>query len=392
MSIQPAPLTGSSSELWTAIPPLRKFAFMSDDPSKIILAETAVSAMEESPRRRLLRRRKAAEGRAITECENCGAELHGHWCARCGQAAVEYRRSFRHVIIDVLDSFLSWDSKIFATLVWLIARPWHLTNEFVRGRRVRYLHPIRLYLLASIMFFFVANYWAKSIHMDAKAMTPDEKVQVEDALKDQNIPDSVRAKVESALHGATPTPGLPVEPEGTPAPKSRGESRLLEFDQKNAKASPFGKWLEERAKEKMGEHGTKMELFVKTLVSNLPYMMLCCIPLFALVLKLLYIRHRIFYIDHLVYALHIHSFAYTGLMLIGLTTMGINRILTGALAGWLIVLLWIAFAVQILLSIRRVYRQGWIKTVTKFWLGGVVYVLILVLGLAATFFATLVIP
>src|SRR5438477_9727519 len=170
---------------------------MADDPSKLILADTAVSAIEQSSRRRLLRRRKADKTAQLTNCENCGAPLYGHWCAQCGQAAVEYRRSFRHVILDVLDSFLNWDSKFFATLVWLIARPWYLTNEFVRGHRVRYLHPIRLYLLASILFFFVVNYWAKSIHMDAKAMTPEEKVQVEDALKDQNIPDNVRTKVES---------------------------------------------------------------------------------------------------------------------------------------------------------------------------------------------------
>jgi hypothetical protein len=227
--------------------------------------------------------------------------------------------------------------------------------------------------------------------MDPKAMSEGEKAEVQDALKDQNISEGVRAKVNAALQGASPTAGLPVEPEGTPALKSRGESRLLEFDN-NGKATPFEKWLEERAKEKMGEHGTKMALFVKTLVSNLPYMMLCCIPLFALVLKLLYIRRHIFYIDHLVYALHIHSFAYTGLILIGLITVGINRISIGAVAGWLIALLWMAFAVQIFLSIRRVYRQGWIKSFLKFWIGGMLYLVILLLGLAGTFFATLVIP
>src|SRR5205823_8757747 len=132
-------------------------------------------------------------------------------------------------------------SKIFATLAWLIARPSHLTNEFVRGHRVRYLHPVRLYLLASIAFFFVVNYWAKSIHMDPKAMTEDEKAQVGDALKDQNLPDGVRAKVETALQGASATPGLPVEPEGTPPPKSRGQSHLLEFDKNNANATPLEK-------------------------------------------------------------------------------------------------------------------------------------------------------
>src|SRR4051812_25904474 len=197
---------------------------MSDDPSRIILAETAVSAMEEAPRRRLLRRRKAAEGQPITECENCGAQLHGHWCAKCGQAAVEYRRSFRHVIVDVLDSFLNWDSKFFATLAWLVVRPWHLTNEFVRGHRVRYLHPVRVYLLASIVFFFVVNWWAKAIHMDAKAISQDEQQEVADVLKDQDLPAGVRAKVEKALNQASPIPALPVEPAGTPEPKRHGQS------------------------------------------------------------------------------------------------------------------------------------------------------------------------
>ena len=65
-------------------------------------------------------------------------------------------------------------------------------------------------------------------------------------------------------------------------------------------STPFERWMEARAKEKMGEHGTKMGLFIATLLSNLPYMMLCCIPLFAFVLKILYFRRHIFYIDHLI--------------------------------------------------------------------------------------------
>src|SRR4029077_15355746 len=169
---------------------------MSDDPSKLILAETAVSAMEESPRRRLLRRRKAAGGREITECENCGTPLHGHWCAKCGQAAVEYRRSFRHVIVDVLDSFLNWDSKFFATIGWLIARPWHLTNQFLAGRRVRYVHPLRLYLLVSILFFFVINYWAKSIHADPSKLSAEDRAEI---AADPDIPPGVKARIRDAL-------------------------------------------------------------------------------------------------------------------------------------------------------------------------------------------------
>jgi hypothetical protein len=163
------------------------------------------------------------------------------------------------------------------------------------------------------------------------------------------------------------------------------------FDEAKS-TTPFERWIEARAKEKMGEHGTKMGLFIATLFSNLPYMMLCCIPLFAFVLKILYLRRHILYIDHLIYALHIHTFFYTAVMLIVLATVGLNRAAPGPIAGWVIALLWIAFVVQIFLSIRRVYRQGWFISIFKFLFGGFVYFVVLAVALAATFFVTLVTP
>ncbi|PYI70337.1 MAG: hypothetical protein DMF08_11730, partial [Verrucomicrobia bacterium] len=133
---------------------------MSDEPAKIILGDTAISAFEGTPGGRGSRRTKGT-GPPLTHCENCGAELQGHWCAKCGQPAIEYRRSFRHVVADLLNEFLNWDSKFFTTIALLILKPWRLTNEFLAGKRVRYVNPLRLYLLASILFFFAVNYGAK---------------------------------------------------------------------------------------------------------------------------------------------------------------------------------------------------------------------------------------
>src|SRR5213075_1440552 len=132
----------------------------------------------------------------FTHCQNCGAELTGPHCAQCGQAAIDYRRSFRHVIVDILDSFLNWDSKFFATIGWLIARPWHLTNQFLVGRRVRYVHPLRLYLLVSILFFFVINYWAKSLHVDPSKLSAGDRAEI---AADPDIPPAVKAQVQRAL-------------------------------------------------------------------------------------------------------------------------------------------------------------------------------------------------
>jgi hypothetical protein len=396
---------------------------VADEVTKFILGDKAISAIEQAPprRRRCFGRRKKQQP-PLTHCENCGALLSGPYCGQCGQAAIDYRRSFGHVLVDVLNEFLNWDSKFFATIALLIVKPWRLTTEFLAGHRVRYVHPLRLYLLASILFFFAVNYGARGIRFDptkfpdekraeVAAAIADKRDEIEAELSKENLTPDQRQKVQKALDyltkptsSATTTP----TPEESPSPRAApgisptaesgqqtygpvGDRPFVVFDDAKS-TTPFERWIEGRAKEKMGEHGTKMGLFISTLFSNLPYMMLCCIPLFALVLKVLYIRRRLFYIDHLIYALHIHTFFYAGIMLIVLVTIGFNRFAPGAIAGWLIALLWIAFVTQIFLSIRYVYRQGWFFSIFKFLFGGFVYLMVLLFALAITFFATLVLP
>jgi hypothetical protein len=344
--------------------------------------------------------------------------LVGPHCAQCGQAAIDYRRSFRHVIVDVLDSFLNWDSKFFATIGLLIVKPWRLTSEFLAGKRVRYLNPFRLYLLASIIFFIAVNYWTKGIHVDPSKVGPKDRAEIQADLEKEGLPPDVRAKLQKVLEESSPAPSPSVQPSTPAAPLASGAPSLpspsspspapssgstktygpvtdrpfVVFDPETKSLTPFERWLEARLKDKMGEHGTKMGLFISTLFNNLPYMMFCCIPLFAFVLKILYMRRHIFYIDHLIYALHIHTFLYTSVMLIVLATIGLNSVAPPAIAGWVIALLWIAFVAQIFLSIRRVYRQGWFISTLKFFTGGFIYLMVLSLALAATLFITLALP
>ena len=382
---------------------------MADEPAKIILGDTAIAAIEGTRGTRRVRRAKETSP-SLTHCENCGAELRGHWCAQCGQPAIEYRRSFRYVLADLLHEFLNWDSKFFNTIALLILKPWRLTNEFLAGKRVRYVNPLRLYLLASILFFFAVNYGARDLRFEPGKLGPKDRAELEADLKKGDLPPAAREELEALLREAPPSPAAspltnvlspaPSAPSPSPAPNTDkqmkkygkiGERPFVVFDQAKS-STPFERWIEGRAKEKMGEHGTKMGLFIATLFSNLPYMMFCCIPLFALVLKVLYIRRHIFYIDHLIYALHIHTFLYVGIMLIVLATIGLNRVAPGSIAGWLIALLWIAFVAQIFLSIRYVYRQGSFFSIFKFFFGGFVYLMVLVAALVATFFATLLMP
>ena len=339
---------------------------MSDEPAKLILGDTVISALEEHPdgKRGFFGRRRR-QRTPLAHCENCGTPLTGRYCAQCGQPAIDYRRSFRHVIVDVLDSFLNWDSKFFATIGLLIAKPWRLTNEFLAGKRVHYLHPLRLYLLASILFFLGVNQLAKSAHIPTRSN-----------VKREELPPEAKAKLDAAMEKL---------------PSSKKEEFFQITDKDDSSKNAFEKWIKARAKEKFGENGANAQAFLITLINNLPGMMLCCIPLFAFVLKILYLRRHIFYIDHLIYALHIHTFAYVGIMLIGFATMGLNRIAPN-LVGWVSAVLWTTFAVQIFLSIRRVYKQGWFFSLIKFCFGGVAYLMVLSIALLATFLVTLALP
>src|SRR6202521_839265 len=172
---------------------------MEDEVEQAIVGDAVASAPDEKrggrKRRFGWRKKPKKESPPLTHCENCGAELHGHYCSKCGQAAIDYPRSFRHVIVDVLDSFLNWDSKFIRSIGLLLWRPGWLTNQFLEGRRVRFVHPLRLYLLVSIVFFLCARlipvsdtHTTKAEDLPPQARAHLEKKMAELKAKQKDLP------------------------------------------------------------------------------------------------------------------------------------------------------------------------------------------------------------
>src|ERR1700674_416339 len=404
---------------------------MEDEVEQAIVGDAVASALDEKrggrKRRFGWRKKPKKESPPLTHCENCGAELHGHYCSKCGQAAVDYHRSFRHVIVDVLDSFLNWDSKFVRSIGLLLWRPGWLTNQFLEGRRVRFVHPLRLYLLISIVFFLCARLIPVSepSRVRPEDLPPEARARYEQKMAKLRAKKNVRSLLNFTPNSAAPTapPASPTpaaapsasekepgaqQPTATPseaqiaidevtkeldaeAQKEAGPHLQFGPDKSRPK-TPMGIWLEQRFKERIGEHGDKLKLFVETLRSNLSTMMLFCIPLFAFVLKILYIRQKRFYIEHLVYALNIHSFFYLATILVVLISIGLHRWIPGTPQVLLTLLLSLLVFVQVFISIRSVYRQGWFMTTFKFLFGGIVYMIVLFLAVAATAWLTLVLP
>ncbi|MCB1629730.1 MAG: DUF3667 domain-containing protein, partial [Xanthomonadales bacterium] len=94
---------------------------------------------------------KAEVGTSATStrsCLNCGRVLQGAYCSECGQAASVGRLSLRQVIDDLFSEFSSWDSRLPRTLRRLTVDPGGLCRDYVAGRRVGYVAPLRYLLLA----------------------------------------------------------------------------------------------------------------------------------------------------------------------------------------------------------------------------------------------------
>ena len=97
-------------------------------------------------------------------CENCGSTLQGHYCHVCGQRVHNPLRNFRHAVEEVFESFWHLDGRIFRTLRDLFV-PGRVAAEYLAGHRVRYVAPLRLFIILSLITFFVGKL---TLHFDAE--------------------------------------------------------------------------------------------------------------------------------------------------------------------------------------------------------------------------------
>ncbi len=87
----------------------------------------------------------------VKRCLDCGAALEGKFCSECGQRAQLRSLSLTTLTHNVIHDLAHLDSRVWRTLHALLLRPGYLTNEFLAGRRTRFLPPFRLYLVLSVI-------------------------------------------------------------------------------------------------------------------------------------------------------------------------------------------------------------------------------------------------
>lgn len=263
-----------------------------------------------------------------TCCSNCGTPLAGPFCSHCGQrdrdpATMSVRAGLAHWA----DQALSLDGRLWRTL-WVLCRsPGRLSEEYVAGRRVRWLPPLRLFLLSAVVLVLVGMLLGAA----------PVKVQVGGEVR--ALSEEERA---AALEGA-----------GEEMPEL--QRRLLLSDTAQLNRALLG-------------HTSKAVVLLA--------------PLFALCLRLFYRRRLALYVPHLIFSLHVHSFAF----LLGAGGAVVIALWGGQRGGPAAVLLGLVLFAYLWQAQRRFYGAGVMKAALVTVVLGFVEVtaiLVLVLGLLA---------
>ncbi|MBN3519989.1 DUF3667 domain-containing protein [Algoriphagus lutimaris] len=320
-----------------------------------------------------------------------------NFCPFCGQENVDQRVTIIRFLKDFVSNYLNFETVFFQTLPVFLFHPGKLTSTFNEGKRRKYIHPIRLYLITSLFYFFIVSLvipadlvdrimsgeiTSEGIEKDSQGLMKINSRASEtfDSLKKtgqldeiknlginldsmqlnaenlENIDQLAQDSIKSSQNLWKRLRAMSIDPEVS-------DSAFSEALSQTSFNVSIG--LDVPQKRKFVANSS---LFISSAAQNLPLMMFLLLPFFAFLLWLLNIRSKKYYVEHLIHGLHIHSFAYVlyGLAILWMSKLQIAIPLTFLLA-------FIGVSTYTYLSMLNVSKQGWFVTLIKFWVLGLFY-------------------
>jgi len=321
-------------------------------------------------------------------CMNCGTELMGPFCYYCGQPDKNFMRFFPALLRELLEDFMDFDSRFMRTIKPLLFKPGRLTRDYLDGKRFRYVPPLRLYIFSSIAFFFLVAILAgdaitiqSEVDGDSSVITgvhvgEQDKEELQEALED------LAEEIDHTIGD------IQEDEEDDDSISFNGEPWDLETNPLIIPLVPdwVNDWVNNeiaQSPQKGREIEANPDLIKDKVFELLPATMFVLLPLVALLLKFWYTFAKKYYVEHLIFALHNHSFLFVVLLIM---------MLANAFAGWqepsedgllttivnlINVAIWTWIPIYLLISLKRVYQQGWGLTILKYSCIGISYLALL---------------
>jgi hypothetical protein len=311
-------------------------------------------------------------------CLNCGETVMGRFCHKCGQENVEVKESFGHLIMHFIEDLTHFDGKLWKTLKLLLFKPAKLTQLYMDGERANYIHPIRMYLFISTVFFLF--------------IFSGEQV---------NKPEIVKPIPAIALpNPVLPNPVLPNSVISKKADVKKAEAKKVEvkkegglnfqigddiiayktiaaYDSAQLKLPDSKKdsWFESSLVKKSIELNDKFKndifKFGEALMEQFQHyfsrMLYISLPMFALFLWVLYRRNKNHYfVDHLIFSIHMYCAFFIVLFVLKLFNLSTEYIFHKPPFGIAAVITSVLMFFYLYKALRNHFNQSRAKTVLKF--------------------------
>lgn len=291
------------------------------------------------------------------DCLNCGRIVEENFCPHCGQENIVVKEDALHMVSHAIADYFHFEHKFFGTIKPLLLKPGELTKAYVEGKRVSFIHPIRLYIFVSIVFFLVvlggkgtvenksskkelpkattsksSNSRIDTLKVKKKNLSPAQIKEIEESLKYVPNGNGLRDSIIKKAIAQESTGKLDEDSVSVKFGNGKKRNFSTVWKTNDTSVVQYEKNQSALAKDKrdgfikhyfikrtleLDQYEHPEEKFLEDLLHNIPKMMFLLLPMFALILKLVYINKKRYYYEHLIYSFHIHS----AIFLSVLTTM-----------------------------------------------------------------------
>lgn len=297
---------------------------------------------------RRIRRATRRRWPSYTHCKNCGTRLQGIYCHKCGQYALDIKQTFWRYIDEFFQNTYQYDGRLVSTLRLMFTRPGELSAEFERGRINSYVHPLKLYMFVSIVFFgFVIAFVPSPVDLDGtQSRQETETVQQQPNPQARPGTDAEQGGSADSVVARAPSRYMDVP--------TRKEYFTIADDVAGEQQD-----TEDELDEAVNSLSDKAEIgkLLRKVKEATPLVMICLIPLYAGILRWSYRRSGKRYLQCFVFAIHIQT------VMLLFISVWIFLSFTGlGFVSWLMQAVMFVYLVS---ASRRFFARSWFRTVLK---------------------------
>ncbi len=255
-------------------------------------------------------------------CLNCGHELEDHdqFCPSCGQKTNAHVLSLGELLSNFWNSLTNLDGSAFNTLKYIWA-PWKLTEFYVKGKRISYLNPMRVFLVAIVFHFgiLISSFDLSSGQITKELYTQYEKnVLFTNYMEIKQKIDTIHYKnLLTQLDSTLFKDGLLIEIDtvtnfnfnGTDFHFTSRDIVELSTDSIYKKYG-YDNYIDKLIAKQLIRSHKDSDNTIRYVLGNLVWAILLTILILAGFFKLLYRRRKSLYVEHLIFLMNVHSCAF----------------------------------------------------------------------------------